>query len=433
MNGNRINLRQEWDRPRLAQGIGDSATPETPVPFLARAARPGITIIELVVVILIVAVLAAILLPALSAAREAARASTCKNHLRQFGIGFHVYADNQRGYLCSGAFDWQRDGVPTEVGWVADAVNNGIVAGQMLCPSNQQQLGATYYALLSATASSSGWSCGVDHSGSPPRKLPDGTVAVNACRIILGTWIGSWTAPWGTSYTGGTALVEGEDRRKLVEEMVYNAGFNTNYVPSWWLVRADAMLDRNGNLIAVKGKTDLGGPCPAASPRERTSTAGPLPRRMLDTASPPLSIVPLLGDGSAGQLLSTQDVGPNPTGTRLIDALTDGPISKKTGRLPIFPNPTHRGGPAGWWTVWSRQTLQDYRRLGPVHGGKSGSCQILFADGSVRGIRDENRDNLLNNGFDPAEYAGASPLGFADDVVELPKGEVFSGSTLRRE
>src|SRR2546422_10128978 len=96
----------------------------------------GFTLLELLVVIAIIAVLAALLLPALVAAREASRGSTCKNNLRQFGIGFNVYADNNRDFLCSGTFDWRRDGVPTEVGWVADMVNSGINAGQMLCPSN---------------------------------------------------------------------------------------------------------------------------------------------------------------------------------------------------------------------------------------------------------------------------------------------------------
>src|SRR2546422_7534965 len=91
----------------------------------------GFTLLEMLVVILIIAVLAALLLPALVAAREASRGSTCKNNLRQIGIGLNIYADNNRDFLCSGAFDWKRDGVPTEAGWVADLVNNGINVGEM--------------------------------------------------------------------------------------------------------------------------------------------------------------------------------------------------------------------------------------------------------------------------------------------------------------
>src|SRR5262245_53369184 len=95
--------------------------------------RSGFTLLELLVVIAIIAVLAALLFPALVAAREASRGSTCKNNLRQFGIGMNVYADNHKDFFCSGAFDWRRDGVPTEVGWIADMVNGGINVGGMLC------------------------------------------------------------------------------------------------------------------------------------------------------------------------------------------------------------------------------------------------------------------------------------------------------------
>src|SRR5436309_11525355 len=65
--------------------------------FMRKRRPQAFTLVELLVVIGIIALLVSILLPSLNRAREAAKATKCLSNLRQLGLAFVMYTNENQG------------------------------------------------------------------------------------------------------------------------------------------------------------------------------------------------------------------------------------------------------------------------------------------------------------------------------------------------
>lgn len=76
------------------------------------------TLVELLVVIAIIAVLIALVLPALGAARRAANMLACANNMRQIGLAFDLYANENHDIYPWAQFNYtSRSGKDVELSW----------------------------------------------------------------------------------------------------------------------------------------------------------------------------------------------------------------------------------------------------------------------------------------------------------------------------
>jgi prepilin-type N-terminal cleavage/methylation domain-containing protein/prepilin-type processing-associated H-X9-DG protein len=407
-----------------------------------RSPRFAFTLVELLVVIAIIGLLVALLLPALAAAREAARSTQCKNNLRQFFISVSLHADNdpQERFASSGGWDCRRDGSIDTWGWVADMVNSGAGRPQdMLCPSNIAKASEKLNDYLGTTT--------ID----PLEATPD------ASKIFAGAtayWNTGGTLAWDDALDPSVATTAAE----AIALHFLDKGYNTNYATSWFFSRTAPSLQSAPSA----GGSDVilsypFGALPEAKIKSNNGTLGVLSQSVVSKSPITASRIPLMFDGNVGDAKEAFLEAPIPgytdkglaAGARLAESFCDGPALRdvaangftwlpwgKTSTAyaynpdssPIVNVWGYEQPPKGIAPVYPDDFvyLQDTRDMGPSHNG---SCNVLFADGSIRTFKDNNGDGYLNPGFVVAGATAAqqAKIGYSSDEVELDPALIFSG------
>jgi len=105
--------------------------------------RKGFTLIELLVVIAIIAILMAILMPALHRAREQGRRAKCLGNLRQLGLAWTMYADENDDKIVNGAAGYGPPyntsfGHANEKAWVLNCCASDWATGEQLAEDVQK-------------------------------------------------------------------------------------------------------------------------------------------------------------------------------------------------------------------------------------------------------------------------------------------------------
>ena len=205
----------------------ENAPPERPARGRQPAFPRAFTLIELLVVIAIIAILAAMLLPALARAKETAKRTQCINNNHQHGLGWSMYAEDNR------------DVYPITTGWGDFAGQRGKPTATTLWLVGPFGINSdfTNRPLNRYVASIPSWHC--------PSDKGDPNYGAKNCFIEYGnSYCTQWASdPWGvkhvTAEPGGAPIKGSEVASRPVTKIIQgdwiweNAGFDPSKNPPW--------------------------------------------------------------------------------------------------------------------------------------------------------------------------------------------------------